>query len=291
MTAFHGSRFLRDKFRELGISAPRIHFVLGSALASAFEEIEVERSGFRRVGELFFSEIPGLQGATAPGHSGIFKYLRHEHSGQGITFQVGRLHGYEGLTARQVAQPVMVSRLAGARQFILTNAAGSLDPSFEVGSVMVLRDHVNLTGQNPLVGPNLTDEKGCALGPRFPDMSQVYGVPLSKALSTSMKDCGLKVNEGTYLGLLGPSFETPAEIALFSKWGLHAVGMSTVWEAIALQHSGAEIAGLSLISNQGCGLGGRIPLSHDEILVQSQRSAQKIIQGLFTLAESECSHP
>jgi purine-nucleoside phosphorylase len=192
---------------------------------------------------------------------------------------MGRLHGYEGLDASAVAYPVMIPRLCGTKQFLLTNASGGLAANFRPGDVMIIRDHVNLTGKNPLVGPNPTDLEGTELGPRFPDLGDLYDAAWRMRLEKCCLGQGLNVHEGTYLGVLGPSFETPAEVRLFASWGLHAVGMSTVWEAIALRHSGATVAGLSLISNFGAGLSAE-KLDHTTILNTSRAAASKIIAAL-----------
>ncbi|HRK01770.1 MAG TPA: purine-nucleoside phosphorylase, partial [Oligoflexia bacterium] len=159
---------------------------------------------------------------------------------------------------------------------------GSLNPTYDPGDVMVIQDHVNLTGHNPLIGPNPTDSKTKKpLGPRFPDLRNLYDREISAQLLRSLDQQKMRAHLGTYLGVLGPSFETPAEVRLFSKWGLDAVGMSTVWEAIALAHSGATVAGVALISNVGCGLRDDAPLDHHEILRTSKAAAQKIISSVF----------
>ncbi|MGK5088181.1 purine-nucleoside phosphorylase [Bdellovibrionota bacterium FG-2] len=277
---------LKKKYAAFGISAPSLHIVLGSGLGVAFETTDAPKEWNLR-GEIGFGELPGLKAATVPGHSGIFKYYEHRETKKTVTFQLGRLHGYEGLPARQVIQTVLCAKLAGTERFVLTNAAGSLSTKFPVGSVMLLKDHVNMTGHNPLVGPNPAIPGGQVLGPRFPDMSEVYEEAMRNRLGACFKKNGLVVNEGTYLGLLGPSFETPAEVALFARWGLDAVGMSTVWEAIILRHMGAKIAGLSLISNLGCGLGGSKNLNHEEVLEEGKKAAVGIVQTFFEFSKQE----
>jgi purine-nucleoside phosphorylase len=172
----------------------------------------------------------------------------------------------------------MLSRAAGTRNFLLTNAAGGLRPWHQLGDVMLIRDHVNLTSQNPLVGTTPV---------RFPDMSGAYDREWRQSLMQKFKDVGLVVHEGIYLGLLGPSFETPAEIELFSKWGIDAVGMSTVWEAIALKDSGARFAALSLISNAAAGLGDGLPLEHEKILEVCRSSAERVVLAIAAWLESE----
>src|SRR5262249_32937121 len=153
-------------------------------------------------------------------------------------FQMGRLHGYEGHSPRATVQPVMIPRLCGVEKFLLTNAAGGLDPAMQAGDVMLISDQVNMTGNNPLVGKNPRGPDGRELGPRFPDMGDLYRREWRARLRTQLERQKLRVFEGCYLGLLGPTYETHAEVKLFSSWGMKAVGMSTVWEAIALHHSG-----------------------------------------------------
>jgi purine-nucleoside phosphorylase len=262
---------------------PLFHLVLGSGFGEALGSVtpaDWPKDWIVR-GEFSFRDVAGLVAATAPDHRGKFRLYEHLPTGDSAVFQLGRLHGYEGLSARQAVSAAMVARLAGVENFVLTNAAGGLSSAYRPGDVMLLRDHVNLTGQNPLVGPNPSHDDGRPLGPRFPDLSGLYDAAWRVSLAESLRPRGLRVWEGTYLGLLGPSFETPAEIALFAAWGLHAVGMSTVWEAIALKHAGARIAALSLISNAACGLGDGAPLDHQTILATCRASAAQIVTGLL----------
>jgi inosine/guanosine/xanthosine phosphorylase family protein len=263
--------------------------VLGSGFGLALEDSASFSSDWDLKGELKFSNVPGLVGATAPDHHGVYRYFQHRQSKKSIAFQMGRLHGYEGLPARQVVRTVMLPRMAGTSNFILTNAAGSLRTEWPVGSLMVIRDHVNLTGQNPLLGENPKDPNGKELGPRFPDLSHGYPADLRAKLKTKFTQNGIVTNEGVYLGLLGPNFETPAEIRLFAKWGLDAVGMSTVWESLSLNHSGAKVAGISLLSNLGCGLDNE-PLNHDSVLKISRESSKKAVTSLFQLMSEEFNH-
>ncbi len=277
--------FLKAHFVKNKDKAPDFHIVLGSGLSSAFDTLKLGKIWEEKT-PLNFGDIPSFSASTAPGHKGVFRYFTHAKSRRTVTFQVGRLHGYEGLSPRDVVKPVMESFLAGTRNFILTNAAGSLKKSFKPGSVMLIEDHVNLTGSNPLYGPNPVDASGKVLGPRFPDMSQTYDPYLLKKLKKSCEKQKLKVNHGVYLGLLGPCFETPAEVKLFASWGLGAVGMSTVWEAIALKHAGAKIGGLSFMSNLGCGLDAH-PLLHEDVEKMGKKIAPKLVNALFHFVEKE----
>ena len=260
--------FLRDH----SLATPSLHVVLGSGFGTALDAFSWEK-----VGDLSFTDLPALHRSTVPDHAGSYRFYRK--GDRVISFQMGRLHGYEGHPASAVARTVMLPRLAGVKQFLLTNASGALAADFRPGDVMIIRDHVNLTGLNPLVGPNPVDLQGKPLGERFPDLCHLYDATWRERLGRQFRAQGLRVHEGTYLGVLGPSFETPAEVRLYAAWGMHAVGMSTVWEAIALRHSGATVAGLSLISNFGAGLSDQ-PLDHLTILETSRASAAKIISAL-----------
>ncbi|MDZ4677721.1 MAG: purine-nucleoside phosphorylase [Oligoflexia bacterium] len=284
MNIFELSNNLLSKLNDLKVNSPSLHLVLGSSFSDIFSE-QSFKAQWEEKAQITFSEA-GFKGSTAPGHRGVFHYLQNKKTKSTITCQVGRLHGYEGTTPQDAIAPVLAHRLLGTKKFILTNAAGALTKKFKVGSLMIIKDHVNLTGLNPLVGANPVNSEGMHLGQRFPDMSQAYDLELSNKLENYFKKSDLQVNHGVYLGLLGPSFETPAEIKLFSQWGLHAVGMSTVWETIALRHGGARVAGVSLISNLGCGLSDE-PLNHDEILKICKTPTQKMLQCLLNFAENE----
>jgi len=258
------------------LPAPSLHVVLGSGFGAALDQIPWEK-----IGDLSFTEVPGFPPSTVPDHAGKYRFYRNGQ--KVISFQMGRLHGYEGHTASLVARTVMAPRLAGVENFLLTNASGGLSREFKPGDVMLIRDHVNLTGKNPLLGENPKGEGGKEIGPRFPDMGNLYNAQWRSKLEKLLKAEGLRVHQGIYMGLLGPSFETPAEVQLYASWGMHAVGMSTVWEAIALKHSGAKVAGLSLISNMGAGMTDQT-LDHLEILETCRASASRIMKGIEKFA-------
>lgn len=266
-----------------GISTPGTHAVLGSGIGSSFVDAWIPGE-WESVGELNFRELPAISSASAPGHPGIYRYFRHRAKGDVLCLQVGRLHGYEGLSPEDATLSVMVPRYAGTKNFILTNAAGGLKLEWPVGSVMMIRDHVNFTGQNPLVGPMKNLPDGSPYGPRFPDLSKAWDREYTENLRRELSLAGIETHEGIYLGVLGPSFETPAEVRLFAQWGMGTVGMSTVWEAIALAHSGACLSGFSLISNLGSGLNPGVVLDHFQILEASRLSARKIVQALFAIS-------
>jgi purine-nucleoside phosphorylase len=259
-------RFLQAK----NIPVPSGHMVLGSGFGEAAKGL-----GAETLGEIGFAEIPGLPPSTVQDHVGRFRFIRSPN-GKVFCLQMGRIHGYEGHEAATAVKPVMLMRHLGVKDFLLTNAAGGLGAGYGPGDVMVIRDHVNLTGKNPLIGENPVDSEGNVLGPRFPDLTGLYPRPQRQLLFQALERQGLRVHEGVYLGLLGPSFETSAEVQLFQNWGMHAVGMSTVWESIALGHSGANVSGISLISNLGAGLADG-PLDHEAILETCRTSAMRIL--------------
>ncbi|MBS1963752.1 MAG: purine-nucleoside phosphorylase [Bdellovibrionales bacterium] len=272
----------QDFLKNHGIAMPGTHAVLGSGIGSSFVDDWIPKN-WEAKGELNFRDLPAISSATAPGHAGIYRFFRERTSGQVLCLQVGRLHGYEGLTPEDATLSVMVPRYAGTSNFVLTNAAGGLKLEWEVGSIMMIRDHVNFTGQNPLVGPMKTGVGGAPIGPRFPDLSKAWDREYTEIVRRELTTAGLDTHDGTYLGVLGPSFETPAEVRLFASWGMGTVGMSTVWEAIALAHSGARLSGFSLISNLGSGLNPGAVLDHFVILETSRIAARKVIQALFAI--------
>lgn len=278
--------FFKDQYKQHNFNIPEFHFVLGSGYGEALHSLKQDPNfidSWKEVFTLDFSEVPGLCATSVEGHGGAYYYFQNIKTQVSICIQVGRLHGYEGLDPKLVVKTVTGPAMAGTKKFILTNAAGALTEKFSVGSVMLINDHVNLTGQNPLYGPNPVNAEGKALGPRFLDLSSAYNKNLSTAIKASLLKEDLEVNSGVYLGLSGPSFETPAEVRLFASWNLQAVGMSTVWETIALNHLGVDVAGLSLISNLGCGLGEGEALDHNLVIAASKKSALKILRALVNL--------
>jgi inosine/guanosine/xanthosine phosphorylase family protein len=274
---------LKKLLEKRGIAVPELHIVLGSGLAPAFAT-SVPEKGLDFVAEISFAEVEGLLPSSAPGHKGAFRIYRDQKSGKTFSFQLGRLHGYEGHHPTAVVQPLVQLALAGTSKFLLTNASGSLKPDFVPGSLMIIEDHVNFTGLNPLYGKNPADEKGQPYGPRFTDMSRGYNEELNSLLEKTLKDAKLAVHRGIYLGVNGPTFETPAEVKLFAQWGLGAVGMSTVWETMAMNYLGKKVAGVSFISNLGCGLVAKNPLSHEEVEEEARRIAPVLLKSIFDYA-------
>jgi len=230
---------------------PRLGIVLGSGLGGFVDRLDGAVA-------IPFSDLPGWPAATAPGHAGRLVLGRLD--GVPVVALQGRFHLYEGHPAGLVVQPVLLMGRLGALAVLLTNAAGGIDPAFRPGTLMIIRDHLNLTGVNPLLGPN--DER---LGPRFPDLTRAWSPRLQTLLRRAAADLGADLAEGVYAQLLGPNYETPAEVHMLGLLGASAVGMSTVVEAIAARWAGLELAGLSLITNQAAGVTGE-PLTHEEVL-------------------------
>jgi purine-nucleoside phosphorylase len=221
---------------------PRLGIVLGSGLGGLANRLEDAVA-------IPFANLPGWPAATAPGHAGrlFVGYL----DGVPVAALQGRFHLYEGYPAGLVVQPVLLMGRLGTRAVLLTNAAGGIDPAYRPGTLMIIRDHLNLSGASPLAGPN--DD---LLGPRFLDLTQAWSVRLQELLRRAAADLGIDLVEGVYAQLRGPNYETPAEIRMLGLVGASAVGMSTVVEAIAARWAGLEIAGLSLITNQAAGVAG-----------------------------------
>jgi purine-nucleoside phosphorylase len=230
---------------------PEVGIVLGSGLGGLADDLANPVA-------IPFAELPGWPAATAPGHAG--RLLLGELGGRPAVMLQGRFHLYEGNDPGLVIQPVLLFRRLGARVVVLTNAAGGLDPTFGPGTLMVMRDHINLTGRSPLIGPN-ADE----LGPRFPDLTDAWSPRLRERLHAAAAAEGVTLAEGVYVGLTGPTYETPAEVRMLAALGGHAVGMSTVLECIAARWVGLEVCGVSLVTNAGAGYSGE-PLTHEEVL-------------------------
>lgn len=229
---------------------PKVAVVLGSGLGDYAEDIRVEY-------ELPYSEIEGFPVSTVPGHAGkfIFGYIDQVP----VACMKGRVHYYEGYPVSDVVLPVRLLKLMGAEILFLTNAAGGVNTSFHVGDLMLIRDHISAFAPNPLIGPNIDE-----LGPRFPDMSKVYDRELQKLIAGKAKENHIYLQEGVYAQMTGPSYESPAEIRMLRMLGCDAVGMSTVVEAIAANHMGMKICGVSCISNLAAGMSEH-PLSHREV--------------------------
>ncbi len=240
---------------------PRVGIVLGSGLGSLADVLD-------RPVAIPFADLPGWPEATAPGHVG--RLLLGHLDGVPVAMLQGRLHMYEGNDPGLVVQPVLLMGRLGAGTVLLTNAAGGLNPDYGAGTLMVIADHLNLTGRTPLLGPNAGE-----IGPRFPDLTDVYSSGQRVRLHDAAGAEGVKLEEGIYVGLLGPSYETPAEVRMYRGLGGDAVGMSTVLEAIACRWAGIEVAGVSLVTNPGAGYSG-VPLRHEEVLAAGLEAGPRL---------------
>ena len=240
---------------------PEIGIVLGSGLGGLADDLEEAVA-------IPFSDLPGWPAATAPGHAG--RLLLGRLAGRPVVMLQGRFHLYEGNDPGLVVQPVLLFAQLGARRVLLTNAAGGLDPNFGPGTLMVIRDHINLTGQNPLIGPNAD-----SLGGRFPDLTDAWSPGLRRRLHAAADAEGVELAEGIYVGLTGPNYETPAEVRMLAALGGHAVGMSTVLECIAARWAGMEVVGVSLVTNAGAGYSGQ-PLTHEEVLAAGLEAGPRL---------------
>jgi purine-nucleoside phosphorylase len=229
---------------------PRVGIVLGSGLGDFADTLE-------DLVKLPYRDLPHMPAPDVEGHAGNLCF--GGVGGTPVVCMQGRVHLYEGHSVDKVVQGVRTMARLGVRAVLLTNAAGGLEPSWAAGDLMVVNDHLNLTGASPLTGPS--DER---LGPRFPDMSIAYDPELRGWLHASARDAGLALRDGVYAALLGPQYETPAEVRMVRVLGGHAVGMSTVPEVIALRHMGVRVAALSCITNLAAGIGER-PLYHAEV--------------------------
>ena len=227
-----------------------------------------------------YSELPDFPVSTAVGHAGELVIGTLGVNGRAaldVVVMSGRFHLYEGYTARQVVAGIRLFRELGVERVVLTNAAGGINLAFRQGELVLISDHINLQGTNPLVGPN-----DAALGPRFPDMTEVYPAALREIAKDTANELGIVLQEGVYAAVLGPSYETPAEIRFFKTIGADLVGMSTVVEAIAATHMGMQVLGISCVTNAAAGLSGE-KLNHLEVLETGQRTSRTFIKLLNAL--------
>jgi purine-nucleoside phosphorylase len=250
--AEHAARFIRSRATE----EVRVALVLGSGLGAFADELEGASA-------IPYSEIPGFARPTVEGHAG--RLVVGRVGGVGVAAMQGRFHFYEGYALEEVTFPVRVLALAGASSLVLTNAAGGLNNSFEQGSLVLISDHLNLMGTNPLLGPN-----DARFGPRFPDMTEVYDREYQEAAVAEAHAMGIELRRGIYAALSGPSYETPAEIRMLRLLGADAVGMSTVPEAIVARQMGLRVLGISCITNMAAGMLDE-PINHEEVIETGAR--------------------
>jgi len=253
-----------DFIKKRGAPKPTLGFILGSGLGGFAKEVAATV-------EINFKDIPHFCPVTVEGHSG--KLIIGTLQGVNVAVLQGRLHAYEGLSWEQVIYPTRTLAALGVKTVVITNAAGGLQKKMRAGDFMVLKDIINMTGGNPLRGPNWN------YGPRFVDMTEPFDKKISAVLKTAVKKQTARVHEGVYVGVMGPTYETAAEISFYGKMGGGSVGMSTVAEVIAARHAGLKIAGLSCITNLGTGLS-KTKLSHDEVKEVAQKVESKFTKAL-----------
>ena len=253
----------------LGGRVPEVGVILGSGLGPLAERIE--DAAF-----VPFGEVPHMKTSTATSHVGRFVCGRL--GGRTVLAMQGRLHGYEGNSAQEVAYPVWLMRELGVGALITTNAAGAVNEAYQVGDFCIMADHLNFTGRNPIVG---TEPDGIAF--RFFSMLDAYDPALRALARAVAEEAGIRVQEGVYLGLLGPSFETPAEIRAFRGWGADTVAMSVVEEVIAARHVGMRVLGVSLVTNMACGVEGASPNDVEVLEVAAVRGEDfcRLITGVI----------
>ncbi|MEZ4915979.1 MAG: purine-nucleoside phosphorylase [Chitinophagales bacterium] len=249
---------------------PEIGIVLGSGLGNFSNEIEILK-------ELSYEEIPNFPRVTVKGHTG--RLILGKVSGKNVLALSGRFHYYEGYNMEDVVFPVRLMKLLGCHSVIISNASGGIKPGQEVGDVMIITDHINLQPEHPLRGPNIEE-----LGPRFPDMLNAYHSDYIAIAERIAKENNIRCDKGVYVGVQGPTFETPAEYKAFHIMGGDAVGMSTVPEVIAARHCGLKVFGISVISDCGYPPEAMEDISHDMVLAAASNAEPKmttIIKGLL----------
>lgn len=236
---------------------PEVALVLGSGLGDYVKNVKVEAT-------LDYSDIEGFPVSTVPGHKGrfVFGYVKKVP----VVIMQGRVHYYEGYSMDDVVLPIRLMKMMGAKVLFLTNAAGGVNENFHAGDLMIIKDQISSFVPSPLIGPNMDK-----LGVRFPDMSDIYDKELRRVIKKTAKDLDISLQKGVYLQLTGPAYESPAEVRMCRLLGADAVGMSTACEAVAANHMGMNICGISFISNLACGMTDQ-PLSHKEV----QEAADKV---------------
>lgn len=251
------SNFIQEKTK----FSPEAGVILGTGLGGLVDEIEILHT-------IKYSDIPYFPVSTVDGHKGelIFGIL----GGRAILAMQGRFHYYEGYTLEEVTFPVRVMNYLGIKTLFVSNASGGLNPHFKVGDVMMITDHINMFGSSPLIGHNLD-----GLGPRFPDMSEAYDLNLRNNALKVASDNGIDLKQGVYVGVTGPTFETPAEYKMFRLLGGDAIGMSTVPEVIVARHMGMKVFGISIITDSGVP-GEIVEITHNEVQEVARKAEPKM---------------
>ena len=255
-----------ESFKQKIDFVPEVALILGSGLGALADEIDIKAV-------LDYRDIDGFPQSTVPGHKGrfVFGYM----DGVPVVIMQGRVHYYEGYQMQDVVLPTRLMKLMGAKILILTNASGGINENFSPGDFMLITDHISSLVPNPLVGENIGE-----LGVRFPDMSEVYNHELNDKIRASAKALGIDLKEGVYIQTTGPSYESPAEIRMFKSLGADAVGMSTVVEAIAANHAGMKICGISCVTNLAAGIA-KYKLTEEEVLEAGAAAAPRFKELLI----------
>ena len=256
-----------EYIRKIVPTMPTVGMILGSGLGDYADLLEDPI-------RIPFSQVPNFPTPTVPGHNGALVFGRRQ--GKNVVVLQGRIHYYEGLPMQEITLPVRVLAALGVKQLVLTNACGGINTAFHPGDLMLITDHINFSGANPLIGPNLD-----AFGPRFPDCSDIYTKTLRDAIKETASAAGISLQEGVYAMYSGPNYETPAEIRMFRILGADVVGMSTVPEALVAAQCGIQVVGISCITNMAAGV---LPqkLSHQEVMETAALVHDKF-QGLLDL--------
>jgi len=262
------ANFIKGKIKEL----PQIGVVLGSGLGEFADSLEEKI-------EIPYTEIPGFKKTTVLGHAG--KLVIGKINGVSVAVMAGRIHAYEGHSMDEVVYPVRVLGMLGVETLVLTNAAGGINEGFHPGQLVLIKDHINFTGQNPLIGPN--NEQ---LGTRFPDMSFAWHPELREIAKKAANDVGYNLVEGVYAGVLGPTYETPSEVRMLRTMGSDMVGMSTVAENIAAVHMGMKVMGISCVTNMAAGIE-KGELKHEDIKEQAAQVMTKFCDILKAVVSSQ----
>lgn len=252
-------QFIENKIKEM----PEVGLILGSGLGVLADEIT-------EAVKISYSDIPHFPVSTVEGHAGMFVFGKL--SGRSVVAMQGRFHYYEGYSQQQTTFPVRVMKALGVKTLLLTNAAGGVNTGFKPGDLMILTDHLNMSGNNPLIGKNMDE-----MGPRFPDMSEVYSRKLVAGIEAEGARLNIPLQKGVYVIMSGPSYETPAEIRMLRTLGADAVGMSTVPEAIIANHCGMAVAGISCITNMASGILDQ-PLNHQEVMETAEMVKIRFIE-------------
>ena len=244
-------------------SKPEVAIILGSGLGGLVKNIDIKQ-------EISYQEIPNFPVSTVKGHKGTLIF--GELNGVQVMVMNGRFHYYEGYPMKTLTFPLWVMNQIGVKKLILSNAAGGMNPTFEIGDIMIIKDHINMMGNNPLLGPNLDE-----LGPRFPDMSEAYSKKWIKIAKAIGEKHNIKLQQGVYIGVTGPCFETPSEYKMFHIMGADAVGMSTVPETIVARFLGMEVFALSVITDLGV-VGQVEKASHIEVLQAAEKAEPNMVK-------------